>query len=187
MRFVLGFALLLAAVAARADEAAAWAALRGSAPVVALMRHALAPGVGDPPGWRLEDCTTQRNLNDTGRADARAAGARLKREGVRFAKLLSSPWCRCQDTARLLDMGPVETEPRFSNAYLLADCRDALAQGGREVIAAWRGRGPLLVVTHGENIRALTGRSPDTSEIVVVAADASGTLREIGAIRPVAR
>lgn len=187
MRLLLTLGLLIAAVAARADEAAAWAALRGGAPVVALMRHALAPGVGDPPGWRLEDCATQRNLDAAGRAEAQAAGARLQREGVRFAKRLSSPWCRCRDTARLLDLGPVEIEPRFSNAYVLADRRDALAQGGREVIAAWQGPGPLLVVTHGENIRALTGRSPDTTEVVVVAPDAAGALREIGSIRPAGR
>jgi broad specificity phosphatase PhoE len=174
------------AATAAADDAAAWAALRAGEPVVALMRHADAPGVGDPPGWRLDDCRTQRNLGELGRADARAAGQRLKREGVRFARVLSSPWCRCLETARLADLGPPQVEARFSNAYVLADRRDALAQGGREVIAAWKGPGPLLVVTHGENIRALTGRSPATSDVVVVTATPDGTLRELGTIVPAA-
>lgn len=187
LRLVWLLVLPLWAGGACADEAQAWAALRGTAPVVALMRHADAPGVGDPPGWRLDDCGTQRNLGDAGRAEARAAGERLRREGVRFAKVISSPWCRCRETAALVDMGRVEIEPRFSNAYVLAERRDALAQGGREVIAAWRGPGPLLVVTHGENIRALTGRSPATAEVVVVAADARSVLREIGAIVPAPR
>lgn len=185
MRVLATILLAAAAFAAHADEAAAWAALRGGEPVVALMRHADAPGIGDPPGWRLDDCATQRNLSEAGRTDARAAGERLKREGVRFSKVLSSPWCRCVDTARLVDMGRVAVEPRFSNAYVLADRRDALMRDGRAVIAAWQGPGPLLVVTHGENIRALSGRSPGTSEVVVVTPDGAGGLREIGAIRPV--
>src|SRR5215211_8168452 len=108
---------------ANADEAAAWAALRLGGHV-ALMRHADAPGAGDPPGFKLNDCTTQRNLSDRGRADAKAVGDRLRAEGVRVAKLLSSPWCRCLETAQILNLGAVEIEPAFSNTFVLADRRD---------------------------------------------------------------
>jgi len=186
-----GLALALAIFAgaigpARADEAAAWAALRQGG-VVALMRHGDAPGVGDPPGWRLDDCATQRNLGEQGRADARAVGAQLRAERIEIARVASSPWCRCLETARLVDVGPVQIEPTFANAFMLRDRREALREGGRALIAAWHGPGILLVVTHGENIQALTGRTPAPAEIVVVAAHADGTLREIGALTALAR
>src|SRR5687767_6493119 len=156
------------ALHAKADEAAAWAALRAGGHV-ALMRHTDAPGgTGDPPGFKLDDCATQRNLSDKGRADAAQIGMRLKAEGIAFEKILSSPWCRCMDTADLLDMGAVEPAPTFSNVVVLHDQTEALTQGARALIGAWHGADTLLVVTHGANIRALTGISPATGEIVVV-------------------
>jgi broad specificity phosphatase PhoE len=178
--------LIVATGSARADEAAAWAALRQGG-VVALMRHGDAPGVGDPEGWRLDDCTTQRNLSERGRDEARSVGARLRAERIAISRVLSSPWCRCVDTATLVGVGPVQVEPAFANAFLLADRRAALRERGLAVIGRWRGPGVLLVVTHGENIRALTGRSPATAEIVVVAPGADGTLREIGSLTAQAR
>jgi len=170
--------------ATRADEAAAWAALR-SGKVVALMRHTQAPGgAGDPAGFRLDDCSTQRNLSPEGREDAAAIGKRLKAEGIAFAKVLSSPWCRCIDTAKLMNAGEVEIEPGFSNIVVMSRERAAIIDDGRKVIAAWSGPGSLLVVTHGANIRALTqGRNPSQGEIVVVDAR-QGSLREIGRIPP---
>jgi len=106
-------AWLALAAPTRADEAAAWAALRQGG-VVALMRHGEAPGVGDPPGWRLSDCPSQRNLSERGRAEARAVGARLRSEGIAIGRVVSSPWCRCLDTATLVDAGAVEVEPTFA-------------------------------------------------------------------------
>ena len=154
-----------------ADTAAAGDAadaLRAGAHV-ALMRHADAPGgVGDPPGFRVEDCATQRNLSPKGRADAEKIGSQLRQEGIAFEKIVSSPWCRCVDTARLLDLGTVETEPTFGNVVVLRDQREALTTGARALIAKWTARGNLLVVTHGANIFALTGVSPASGEIVVV-------------------
>ena len=152
-----------------ADAAAdAWKALRAGGHT-ALMRHADAPGgFGDPPGFRVDDCATQRNLSEKGRADAAKIGARLKLEGIAFEQVLSSPWCRCIDTAMLLNLGTVETEVTFGNVVVLRDQREALTAGARARIAQWSGRGNLLVVTHGANIQALTGISPASGEIVVV-------------------
>jgi phosphohistidine phosphatase SixA len=173
-------------VPALADETAAWAALRHGG-YMALMRHAEAPGgAGDPPGFRLDACSTQRNLSAKGRADAQAVGQTLRARGVAVAKLLSSPWCRCVDTARLLDLGPVEIEPTFGNAFVLADQRSALTAGAKATIARWQGPETLLIVTHGANIQALTGVDPALGEIVVVAAGSDGAIREIGRI-PAAR
>ena len=93
-----------AADIAGAGEAAAWTALHAGRHV-ALMRHTDAPGgAGDPPGFRVDDCATQRNLSAKGRADAASIGARLRSEGIAVERILSSPWCRCMDTATLLQL-----------------------------------------------------------------------------------
>src|SRR5262245_25634846 len=127
----LTLAIAIGAAPARADEAAAWAAMRAGGNV-ALMRHTDAPGgTGDPPGFRLEGCATQRNLSDRGREEAARIGQRLKAEGIAFEKILSSPWCRCMDTARLLDMGAVKPAPTFGNVVVLHDQAESLTQGAR--------------------------------------------------------
>lgn len=181
---ILAAVLILVGHSASPDDSAAWKALRGGGHV-ALMRHTDAPGgAGDPPGFRLDDCATQRNLSAKGRADAAAVGARIKAEGVAFDKILSSPWCRCLETARLMDVGPVEGEQTFSNAFVLHEQRDALTAGARAIIQAWRGPGTLLVVTHGANIRALIGMSPAQGEIAVVRVGSGGSIESVGRIPP---
>lgn len=175
------FLLLALAGATAASDRAAWDALRRDG-AIALVRHADAPGVGDPQGWKLDDCRTQRNLDDAGRAQARALGAKLQAERIPVRRLLASPWCRTTETATLLGIGPVQAEPAFSNAFVLSDRNAELAAGARAVLGRWRGPGTLLVVTHGENIRALVGRSPATAELVVVAIGTDGSVREIGAV-----
>ena len=122
IRFAI-FAILVgfctAADIASADEAEAWTALHAGRHV-ALMRHTDAPGdAGDPPGFR--DCATQRNLSAKGRADAARIGARLRSEGIGVERILSSPWCRCMDTATLLELGPVGAEPTFGNVVVLSN------------------------------------------------------------------
>lgn len=179
MRTILFFLLcLLAAGPVSANEAAAWAALRtGNA--IALMRHADAPGgFGDPRGFKLEDCTTQRNLSARGRADAAAVGAGFRNRGIKPARIESSPWCRCVDTAKLMDVGPIEINNTFGNPVVWTDRREALAAGARNRVRAWKGPGALLVLTHGALIGALTGYNPSSGEIVVV----DNTLKEIGRI-----
>ena len=180
-RLLLAALLAAACSPAAADESAAWAALRKDG-AVALVRHGEAPGVGDPPNWKLDDCSTQRGLNEAGRGQARALGARLRAERIPVARLLASPWCRTLETATLLGVGTPQPDPTFSNAFVLSERRAELSAGARAVIAKWRGPGVLLVVTHGANIAALTGRHPATAELVVVAA-ADGTVREIAAIQ----
>lgn len=177
-------ALVCAAPTTQADEAAAWQALSDGGHV-ALMRHADAPGgTGDPPGFRLEDCATQRNLSAAGRADAAATGARLKARNIAFERILSSPWCRCIDTAELLELGPVTVEPAFSNIVVLSDERDEIVAAGQSLIGAWQSDGTLLVVTHGANISALTGISPASGEMVVVRTGAGGAIEPVGRIPP---
>ena len=169
-----------AADSAGAGEAEVWTALRAGGHV-ALMRHTDAPGgVGDPPDFRIDDCTTQRNLSAKGRADALRIGARLRSEGIAVETILSSPWCRCMDTATLLELGPVEAEPTFGNVVVLSDQRESLTAGARTVIDKWTGSGILVVVTHGANIFALTGISPASGEIVVVRSGSGGSSESVG-------
>ena len=179
--FTILLGLCTAAETASADEAeAAWTALRAGRHV-ALMRHTDAPGgVGDPPGFRLDDCASQRNLSAKGRADAARIGARLRSERIAVERIVSSPWCRCMDTATLLELGPVEAEPTFGNVVVLREQATSLIAGARAVIDKWTGSGILLVVTHGANIRALTGIAPASGEIVVVRSGSGGNTEPVG-------
>src|SRR4051794_14330672 len=173
-------ALLVAVTPAAADASAAWEALRKGGHV-ALMRHADAPGgAGDPAGFKLDDCSTQRNLSERGRAEAVAMGAQIRANGISFTRITSSPWCRCVETAKLMDLGPVDIEPAFSNAFVLRDRREELRRDASAILNTWAD-GTLLVVTHGANIQALSGVSPTSGEIVVVD-PLSSPLRVIGQI-----
>lgn len=186
MRWVCAAIVFLAAtVSAGAADNPAWSALREGARVV-LMRHAATSGgAGDPESFRLEDCATQRNLTERGRVDAKTAGEQMRAQKVPVGKVLSSQWCRCRDTAALMNLGhPIETAETFNNAYTFRDRRDELTKGARAVIAGWKGPGALIVVTHGANILPLTGFQPAEGEMVVVEPDPApdGKLRVIGRI-----
>jgi broad specificity phosphatase PhoE len=153
--------------AAGDDSLEAWAALvKGGH--VALIRHANAPPGygGDPPGFRLDDCATQRNLDDTGRAQARALGEAFRNHGVHVDRIASSPVCRCLDTASLMAVGQVE------KSWALLPDRDPNAPVRlgelREMVANWRGPGTLVLVTHGFTIRPLIGIITDQAEVVVL-------------------
>ncbi len=150
-----------------------------------MLRHtATDPGVGDPPGFRLDDCATQRNLSDAGRAEAAAIGASLHARGVSFARVHTSQWCRCRDTARLLALGtPEDWEPL--NSFF----GDERAEGLRrtDAVRAYLANRPAdentLLVTHQVNITALTNLVPATGEGVVVRVDDKGNLTIVGHIR----
>jgi phosphohistidine phosphatase SixA len=187
IQFALFIAFMLASGAANADDStSAWTALRADG-YVALIRHASAPGaVGDPVDYKLGDCATQRNLSEQGRAEARALGERFRMQQVKVGKMISSEWCRCRQTAELMNIGPVELAPTFNNAFVLNATRDALTVGARATIGAWRGPGTLVVVTHGQNIMAMLGIHPREGEVIVVAPDptSENRMRLIGRIGP---
>ena len=175
---------LAAREAPAADDAALWRALAAGGHV-ALMRHALAPGVGDPRGFRLDDCATQRNLNDVGRAQARATGEAMRRNGISRAEVRTSAWCRCRETAELLGFGPAAVEP-FLNSFF-GDRTDEPAQTAalRDFIGKVVPGSPTQVlVTHQVNITALTGISPRSGEIVVIAPGGAQGLQVLGRLGP---
>lgn len=134
---------------------------------VLLMRHALAPGGGDPPGLVLGDCSTQRKLSDEGRAQARAIGERLRALPVPVTALWASPWCRTQETARLaFPTLPLQTQPAFGSFFAEREREAAQTRVARRLLDGWRGPGLLLVVTHQVNITALTEVFPASGEVV---------------------
>ena len=163
-----------------ADEAT-WALLKGGGQVV-LVRHALTdPGVGDPPGFALDDCKTQRNLSDRGREEAQRLGAAFRAHGVPMAKVLSSPWCRCIETAKIA-FGGSETNAALGNLFDLPQHRERQVAAFRELVRRAPKRGNLILVTHGSTTLAFTGVSPATAEMVVVAPASDGRFRMAGRI-----
>ena len=170
----IGVLLLLAtfSVVAAADDAI-WAALRTSGAVVVL-RHSDAPGAIDPPDARLDDCSTQRNLDDNGREQARRIGEAFRRQGIAVGAVLSSPRCRCLDTARLA-FGKVEPWDVLQGSLSNAERRQAQLVEMRRRIAAYRDGPPLVLVTHGSVVTDLTGRDIRMGELVVLRREADGT------------
>ena len=176
--------LLLPFASARAEtgEAALWAALRDGGHV-ALIRHALAPGTGDPPGFRVDDCATQRNLSAAGRAQARAIGERFRANGIATAAIFSSQWCRCLDTAREMGLGEAVAFPGL-NSFFADRGEEAWHTAAARALIAERAHGPLplVLVTHQVNITALSGVFPASGEIIVMRLDGD-TLSLAGRIR----
>jgi broad specificity phosphatase PhoE len=166
-----------------ADQAALFDALRDGR-AAALIRHAQAPGVGDPADFRLDDCATQRNLSDAGREQARAIGDRLRAEGLAAARVYSSQWCRCLETARLLDLGEVRALPALNSFF---NDRSRSEQQTAELGSFLRApppADPLVLVTHQVNIRALTGEASRSGEIVLVALPIGEQAAVLGRIPP---
>jgi phosphohistidine phosphatase SixA len=154
-------ALLMPAIAA-ADPLAGWR----TPGVIALMRHATAPGTGDPSGFRLDACETQRNLSQAGRAEARAIGAGLRAANISFDAVWTSQWCRCRDTATELGLGPEVDVPALGSFFDDRSTAGAQTAETLALLAANAGK-RLLLVTHQVNITALTGVVPRSGEIVL--------------------
>jgi phosphohistidine phosphatase SixA len=174
-------ALLVAAAPAHADDAL-WAALADGGHV-ALMRHAQAPGTGDPDDFRLDDCSTQRNLDQAGRDQARRTGQAFRDRGVTVGRVLSSQWCRCLETAELLALGEAEPFPPLNSFFSDRAREPAQTEAVRALLAEADADGPSLVmVTHQVNITALTGIFPRSGEIVVLRLGGRDIFETIGAI-----
>jgi len=146
----------------------------------AIMRHAIAPGTGDPASFTLGDCATQRNLDDRGRSQARAIGAALRAAGVSVTKVLSSQWCRSAETARLLDLGPVSEAPALNSFFADRSTRDAQTEATRRLLAALPDGETAVLVSHQVNITALTGVYPRSGEVVVLKVGNDGAVEVVG-------
>ena len=142
-----------------------------------LMRHALAPGVGDPTDFKHGKCHTQRNLNEQGRAQAQQIGSWLRSRGLHTAQVFSSPWCRCVDTAQGLGLGPVMVEAALGSFFGTPDqkSQQTMALQARITkLLAKKGVTPLVLISHHVNIEAYTGLILGSGEMVVVQVDSNG-------------
>ncbi|MDZ7890973.1 MAG: histidine phosphatase family protein [Rhodoferax sp.] len=135
---------------------------------VVLIRHALAPGGGDPAQFVLNDCSTQRNLNDEGRAQARRIGKFFRQLPVPVEAVWSSQWCRTRETANLAFPGKRVDQAAFNSFFGEPDAAPAQTQAAAALLNAWNGKGLLVVVTHQVNITAITGVVSSSGEAVVL-------------------
>jgi phosphohistidine phosphatase SixA len=163
-----------------AGEESFWSALKSGGYIV-LLRHAVTePGIGDPPNFKLGDCGTQRNLSAKGRADAERIGKAFRARGIPVQDVLSSRWCRCIDTAQLA-FERVKPEPMLGSMF--NDPDSVRKEKARAVFASLADRtspGNLIMVTHAENIQELTGISPSSGELIVVAMEGADRFKVIG-------
>lgn len=150
-----------------------------SAEYVLLMRHALAPGVGDPVNYTLRDCKTQRNLDAQGRAQAKTVGNWLRKNGVNKAEVHSSAWCRCKDTAELLAFGDFTVQPAlgsfFDDMHKATERNQALQLFIAEKIKM-KGDKALILVTHHVNIFEFTGENIASGDMVLAKVNTAGKM-----------
>jgi len=181
------FSLLfsLTAQSSLANELLIWDKLQGSAPkgYVLLMRHSYAPGVGDPDNFKLNDCSTQRNLSDVGRQDAKDAGEWLQRREIKIFRVETSRWCRAKETAQLLGLGKVRLNKNLDSLFEEADALNHPQTAAvRKQIQNHRNKtGLLVLVGHYVNIAALTGVGVASGEGILIKANALGEFKVFGA------
>jgi phosphohistidine phosphatase SixA len=144
---------------------------------ILLMRHADAPGFSDPLGYRLDQCSTQRNLGEFGKKQAERTGQWLSQQGIESAKVFSSPWCRCVDTATLLNKGPVVIDKSlgsfFGNMSLSGQQTEALRQLVQKSLKQFP-KTPIIMVSHHVNIEAFTGVVLGSGDMVLVKIGSNG-------------
>jgi broad specificity phosphatase PhoE len=180
------FCLLLVCVFAspnvtKADDSTLWEALKSGDHFV-LLRHALAPGFGDPTTVDLSDCSTQRNLSEEGRQQSRKIGEMFRANGISDAVVLTSQWCRCRETANLMGIGKVEDMTSLNSFF---QRRENQARQLNE-LEQWHLNAnldrPTVLVTHQVVITGLTDYFPSSGEIVFVKQSPSNDLQVVGTI-----
>lgn len=167
LKLSIALAAVLFILPAGATEAG-WALLRNGGQIV-LLRHAIAPGTGDPANFDIENCGTQRNLSDRGRQQARNLGALIAARAAPVGKVLSSRYCRALETARLaFGAEMVEPFPALDSFFAEREREAEQTEAVLEVMREYSGTGNFFLVTHQVNITALTGAVPQQGEAVIV-------------------
>ena len=162
-------------------DAALWQALK-SGGHIAMLRHALAPGFGDPDNFVVDDCSTQRNLSGEGREQAQRIGQRFRQQGIIDAAVYSSQWCRCIDTAQGLSLGAVNRLPVLNSFFGRYERSQTQTQGLQQWLNNRTYSGVTVLVTHQVNIKALTGISPRSGEMVIFRLNDDGEMQVLGAM-----
>jgi phosphohistidine phosphatase SixA len=167
-----------------ANELLIWDKLNASSAkgYVLLLRHSLAPGVGDPENFKLGDCSTQRNLSQEGRNDASEIGAWIKRQKVKIYRVESSRWCRARQSAELLDIGKVKLNKNLDSLFRESNLEShpKTLKTKQQIISHRNKKGLLVLVSHYVNIAALVGVGVDSGEGVIVKANKAGEIQVLG-------
>ncbi len=166
---------------AEASEAALWQGLKSGGHVV-MLRHARAPGTGDPDDFELGDCTTQRNLSAQGRDQARRLGDLFRANGIDSARVFSSQWCRCYDTALLMNLGPVTAHDTLNSFFGGFYTRARQSAGVRRLLAGLDLGTPTVLVTHQVNITAFSDTFMSEGSLLFFRVAADGDVTLIGSI-----
>lgn len=148
----------------------------------AMIRHAYAPGFGDPDNFDVKVKSTQRNLNETGKIQAKKIGELFRKKGITEAKVYSSHWFRCYDTAVLLDLGKV-TKFKGLNSFF-QDYYDEKTTSSilKDFLRNKKFDKPLILVTHQVNITNLTNHYPDSGEIIIVKKEDNNSFKVVETI-----
>jgi phosphohistidine phosphatase SixA len=182
-RFLVAILALVLPAASYGDEAA-WKLAQSGGQVLFIRHATTTPGVGDPDGFRLEDCKTQRNLSEAGRAEAKRLGEVLRSRKVPLGEVLSSPWCRCHDTAQLAFGNPGTRWTPLSNLFGRSQASEAQVRELRSRIGSYQGKANLVMVSHGSVALPLAGISPQQAEIIVLTPLGGDRFRVAGRIPP---
>ncbi len=182
--FTVSIVMLLVPATARGADDDVWKLVQGGGQVLFIRHATTTPGFGDPDGFRLDDCKTQRNLSDAGRAEAARLGDALRARRVPIGEILSSPWCRCHDTAQLAFGKPGTAWTPLSNLFGRRELADAQVRGLRARIGAYKGKDNLVMVSHGSVAVPLAGVSPQQAEVIVLTPLGGDKFRVAGRIAP---
>jgi len=132
------------------------------------IRHAYAPGGGDPINFDINECNTQRNLNNSGRNQADKIGSLFKDNNISTDKVYSSEWCRCKETA-LIAFNQFETK-KFLNSFFsskFAQNKNSQIKSFKKFIKSWDGKKNLIFVTHYVFIYEILDYAPSSGEIII--------------------
>ncbi|WP_218776777.1 histidine phosphatase family protein [Nostoc sp. T09] len=169
------------------SEAQIWSRLRQGRGYVVIMRHALAPGIGDPPDFRLNDCSTQRNLSNEGRKQAIRIGKAFRSRKIQVSRVLSSQWCRCLETAKLMNLRKVEPFPTLNSFFSNYKTQSQQTAQLRQFILNNRNTpGVIVMITHEINITTLTSDIyPKSGDSVVLRAKEQNKIEVVGQIKAI--
>jgi len=170
-------------VSASDNNAEAWQALQEGRAVL-ILRHALAPGTGDPGNFDLNDCSTQRNLNEEGREQARSWKPFLAKHGIEEARVFTSQWCRCRDTATEMDVGEVTEWPSLNSFFQGRGDGPTQTRQTIALVNELEPGLPVVMVSHQVNITRLAGIYPSSNEGVILALPLSGDPRVLARVAP---
>ena len=134
---------------------------------VVFLRHSIAPGFGDPKNFKIDDCSTQRNLSKTGILQARSIGKFFIENNIEFSEILSSQWCRCKDTINEMNIGNWKTFPGLNSFFQNFSKKQIVLSLLYDKLKNVKNDELILLVTHQVVISEITNVFPPSGGIVI--------------------